>query len=141
MFKLILVYSLLITNSYAGDSLWSNCKAVTHQEWRAKYDSAEDVFVKRVMELKLEGFRKLPESSLLRQEGEQVFPQDLPDGYAMKSALNMCFENFQNYLNAKDKKVILETRIDLQDCFDESYKLEKPTLIQRMITCFKDLKY
>lgn len=122
------------------EELFKDCGKITRSEWLKRYDDVELAYVEKIEEVGDAGIKDrkaLPEFWSL---GKVVYPHDLPKAYPMKGAYLSCFDDFNEFKDARNRAEAIDARKKLEACSEAAYREEVPAILTRQLGCLRSLK-
>lgn len=116
------------------------CDQWTAKEWSTKYEEASVNVLEKMKEVSPKLYRLLDAEGVFRELIENLFPQHRPKG-GKKFPSNPCFAYIWTYVKAKNNTQSMPAMKQYGACVEDRFAGDVPASAQKLIECWKKIKY
>ena len=122
------------------DQYFKDCSLQDKQTMKARYDGVAEFYSRYTRQKDPDFWARFPNTeSDFVDLGQILVPERLPPKYPFRDAFTACAIAHREFLSSNDAES--EQKLSTyQECLDDCYRVIKPPLLARIMTCYKSLK-
>jgi hypothetical protein len=116
------------------------CQQRTPQDQEDLYQNLVRSFNSEIQKHSAAEWLGFPDGSLFIEFAEVVMPEYLPVQYRYRGGFTVCSDLFKQVRLAVSGSKRAEKVVELQECFQDAYRVSQPVLVNKLINCYQSLK-